>query len=261
MTLTKKTTHIEEAKANLIEQFKNKPNLAALSDAYVEQIQDLEDVYFQLIDDRTLDTAVGVQLDGIGQIVGEERKGLNDDDYRIRLKARIRINLSSGTAEELYRILELLVQNNIEIEEFYPAAIVIRLDNEFIGDEDEIAGIIAVSRAAGVDATLEFTESPDANTFFFSNSDANEPSTTQGFSYHTDPWAPSTAYALREVVTNDDAGTDRDYICVTAGTSAGSGGPTGTGTGITDGTVTWDYLVDNTDPLSIGGVFAGVVEA
>ena len=31
------------------------------------------------------------------------------------------------------------------------------------------------------------------------------------------------------------------YVCTVAGTSAASGGPTGTGTGITDGTVTWDY--------------------
>jgi hypothetical protein len=31
------------------------------------------------------------------------------------------------------------------------------------------------------------------------------------------------------------------YKCVTGGTSAASGGPTGTGTGITDGTAEWDW--------------------
>lgn len=43
----------------------------------------------------------------------------------------------------------------------------------------------------------------------------------------------------RDVVTNDGG---RKYICITAGTSAGSGGPTGTGTDITDGTVHWRFL-------------------
>lgn len=50
-------------------------------------------------------------------------------------------------------------------------------------------------------------------------------------------WAPSTPYALDAKVTNGA----NQYVCTVAGTSAASGGPTGTGTGIVDGTVTWDY--------------------
>lgn len=56
-------------------------------------------------------------------------------------------------------------------------------------------------------------------------------------------WAATTAYSAtvgaRSVVLNDNG---RAYICITSGTSAGSGGPTGTGTDITDGTVHWRYL-------------------
>ncbi len=48
-------------------------------------------------------------------------------------------------------------------------------------------------------------------------------------------WAPSTAYPLAAQVINGDTA----YICTTAGTSASSGGPTGSGTGITDGTAVW----------------------
>jgi uncharacterized phage protein gp47/JayE len=43
----------------------------------------------------------------------------------------------------------------------------------------------------------------------------------------------------RDVVTNDGG---RCYICITSGTSAGSGGPTGVGTNITDGTAHWYFL-------------------
>jgi hypothetical protein len=51
-------------------------------------------------------------------------------------------------------------------------------------------------------------------------------------------WAPSTAYVVGNVRANDN----NVYICVTSGTSASSGGPTGTGTGIVDGTAEWDFL-------------------
>lgn len=53
-------------------------------------------------------------------------------------------------------------------------------------------------------------------------------------------WVLSTAYSvLGRIVTND---TGKMYQLVTAGTSASSGGPTGTGAAITDGTCVWNYV-------------------
>jgi hypothetical protein len=54
----------------------------------------------------------------------------------------------------------------------------------------------------------------------------------------TQQWQAATAYAEADVVYNGA----NVYRCVTGGTSAGSGGPTGTGSGISDGTVTWDFV-------------------
>jgi hypothetical protein len=54
-------------------------------------------------------------------------------------------------------------------------------------------------------------------------------------------WASSTAYTLGQFRANGA----NVYKCATAGTSAGSGGPTGTGTGITDGTAVWDWYCLN----------------
>jgi len=52
-------------------------------------------------------------------------------------------------------------------------------------------------------------------------------------------WAVSTAYVVGDRVS---AGGNL-YTCTTAGTSNGAGsGPTGTGTGITDGSVVWDFV-------------------
>lgn len=52
-------------------------------------------------------------------------------------------------------------------------------------------------------------------------------------------WVGSTAYSANALVLSD---TNKIYVCVTAGTSASSGGPTGIGSAITDGTAVWDYL-------------------
>lgn len=51
-------------------------------------------------------------------------------------------------------------------------------------------------------------------------------------------WQASTAYALNQHVSIGG----NVYVCTTAGTSAGSGGPTGTGTGISDGSCVWNYV-------------------
>jgi hypothetical protein len=59
-----------------------------------------------------------------------------------------------------------------------------------------------------------------------------------GISGGNPAWAASTAYAVGVLRTNGG----NTYICITAGTSAASGGPTGTGADITDGTVHWSYV-------------------
>jgi uncharacterized phage protein gp47/JayE len=51
-------------------------------------------------------------------------------------------------------------------------------------------------------------------------------------------WTALTAYVANDVVTNSG----RVYRCTVGGTSAASGGPSATGTGITDGSVTWAHL-------------------
>lgn len=70
----------------------------------------------------------------------------------------------------------------------------------------------------------------------------------------TENWQASTAYVLNQQVNNDGG---KAYVCVTAGTSAGAGGPTGTGTGITDGTAVWDYIGPNDMTLDNTNIAAG----
>lgn len=60
-------------------------------------------------------------------------------------------------------------------------------------------------------------------------------------------WASATAYTLGQRVTNGG----KVYQVTTAGTSAGSGGPSGTSSAITDNTVTWRYLGDGTGAVDV----------
>jgi len=64
-------------------------------------------------------------------------------------------------------------------------------------------------------------------------------------------WAASTAYVVGNKVKNDSG---KIYTCSTAGTSAGSGGPTGTGSAIADNTAKWDYTTTESAAAYLDGV-------
>lgn len=64
--------------------------------------------------------------------------------------------------------------------------------------------------------------------------------------YNVTAWAASTAYLLDATVRNGS----NYYRCTTAGTSAAAGGPSGTGSGIADGTAVWVYAGDTVSVAS-----------
>lgn len=107
--------HYERANALLAAQFRDtlpdqdKNNFQKLLKALIDSMQEIDDQNQELIFDRFLQTAQGVQLDGIGQLVGLARSpGQSDDDYREDIKFQIEINRSQGTPEEVISILKYL---------------------------------------------------------------------------------------------------------------------------------------------------------
>lgn len=75
-------------------------------------IQRLEDVLQQMLTMRTVDTALGVNLDIIGRIVGQSRVGaaVSDDEvYRRYIRAKILTNKSRGLPEDLIAIARLVL--------------------------------------------------------------------------------------------------------------------------------------------------------
>ena len=84
-------------------------NIEKLLSIIVSPSQGVEDALQQLKTQRFVDTAVGSQLDIIGRIVGQEREGLTDDDYRRYIRARIAVHNSNGWAEDLLTVAYLVV--------------------------------------------------------------------------------------------------------------------------------------------------------
>lgn len=102
------SNHVAQAVNRFIQQYKRMARMAAIMEALVNQIQDLEDVGVDMFTALSLDYAVGAQLDLIGRIVVQPREGFDDDFYRILLKVKIGINNSSGEPSSIINTLQLL---------------------------------------------------------------------------------------------------------------------------------------------------------
>jgi len=105
--------HVEQGLDRRLEQWKDKPNLEGKIVAHNTGLQELEDVFFDLLNKRLdLSQTEGEQLDQVGTIVGQERLNFDDDFYRILLQARIGINVSNGEPERIIDTLKLLTSAN-----------------------------------------------------------------------------------------------------------------------------------------------------
>ena len=199
--ITKNRQLNEEGLALFIDRYKNKPRMAALLTIFMNQIQDLEDALFELITDRTIDAAIGVQLDILGDIVGQpDRAGLSDDNYRTIIRARIKVNRSDGHGDQMIEILLLIalglqfVETPVQIlfTDHHPAGFVLQILTK-LGAVDPSAMVPDVSveiifrllddaRGAGIDFQFVYTTELEAETFEYASADSPpELDTDKGF--------------------------------------------------------------------------------
>lgn len=164
MTLTKIQDHDQRAVDDLIGFFRRE-RIETITRVFAEKAQEIEDVFWQLITERFLDTAVGVNLDILGRIVRRERGPLNDDVYRAILRGKIAANLSSGTYPEVLRVVELCLNVrstgiSIEVVPEYPAAATLRVDLHPIipGLGPYIADLITSAASNGVRVLFQYHE-------------------------------------------------------------------------------------------------------
>lgn len=125
MRSTQITIHETDALNRLLYQYKGKPYIDSLiKDICTTQIQELEDAIIPLFNRLDIDASEGVQLDEIGEIVGQSRLGLLDATYRLFLKAKIGANVSEGDIPRVIDVWKLITNANlVQLLEAYPAEV------------------------------------------------------------------------------------------------------------------------------------------
>lgn len=86
---------------SLIQYFQEFNEFTEMLDVLNTQFEDLEAALFQLIEDLWLTTAVGVQLDLLGEHLNLPREGRDDETYRSLLQLKAKVNAGAGTPEDL----------------------------------------------------------------------------------------------------------------------------------------------------------------
>lgn len=186
MSVAFKLTHVAEGLDDLIGQFKGKPNFEAWISSFLEEIQELENAAAQVSLLKSIADSSNIQLDDIGDTVGQPRGTLDDVNYRAAIRARVLINKSGGTGDDILGVLIafLAAQTGIDFEfiPLYPAGFKIVFSG-VLGtiSEEVIAAAVKDARLGGVAAHVEYSAQLDANTFTFASGDTAEASATQGF--------------------------------------------------------------------------------
>lgn len=131
------------------------------------QYQGIQNLLYAQMQSRWLSNAVGVQLDGIGDIVGIKRiEGQSDASYRIPLQAQVVINNSSGTTYNIAQIAQALstpLEGNtsppkISITEYYPQMLYVVIDSAFTSIVSNASALIQNACAAPVAIELVATD-------------------------------------------------------------------------------------------------------
>lgn len=157
--------YVEKLRTDLAEQFKEKPVINALVETIGEQLADVFDYYADLRDCRGVQTAVGKQLDGVGDIVALSRKEagelaclkestfvLNDEEYRKYLIYKIWKNTNNCTYADIIRAFRMFWDKPLYYSEKpeYPATMI--LETGELTPEDDVQKLLTAPfiKAAGV---------------------------------------------------------------------------------------------------------------
>lgn len=81
---------------------------------FLAESNELENLFQDLLDKRSLDTAEGVQLDQIGWLLGEDRLNREDEAYLRAIKTRLAINTSTGTIEDINSVISLVFGEEVK---------------------------------------------------------------------------------------------------------------------------------------------------
>jgi len=160
--------HGARALARTSAQYKGTRSHEGVLGAAAKQVQALEDALFDLLTIRAVDLSEGAQLDAIGAILGAEREGREDAVFRMRLRAQVLLNRSSGEAESIAGVLRLAVPTATaaEITDWPPARFELRLRGVSLAEDEasRAAALVRLARSGGVGGSLVYLSTGGAPT-------------------------------------------------------------------------------------------------
>ncbi len=144
--------HAERMVNRLIEIFRKPRNSAYLRYGPGAQIQEIEDVLWDIYQSFDLETAENTALDFLGAVVGELRRGRDDTAYRTAINVRLLVNRSNGSIEEMLAILVLADPSLVmSLREYWPASLVFRWQSAFTAlSSADMYYLVRQAKPAGV---------------------------------------------------------------------------------------------------------------
>ena len=184
---TQNTTVVAQGVALLTDKWRKLPNVVALLSSYLGEIQEVQNVLWDVIRSRwlavaTADNPTGYQsdqLDELGKLVGQQRMGLPNGEYGQVILLRVQANRSQGRAEDIIQLaagIEYIGKNGVPYPdaapfsisvpnyvEVYPASFIVEV-------WDVLTPFVAIlllktAKPLGVWGAYHFSQWPDGNDF------------------------------------------------------------------------------------------------
>ena len=138
------SNRVEKAKALLLSQFQDSPNINGLLTVLIKELQELENTLNDLQTVRTLDGSYGAWLDYIGEELKVDRNGYTDSDYKTAIKIAMFKRTASATTEDIQRIVGLLAgDSEAAITNNYPYMMELTSYLFCVGDSQEGLELLA----------------------------------------------------------------------------------------------------------------------
>lgn len=107
-----KIDHEEVGLSRLIDKFKDKPKVLGLFKSYLRRLNNVEDVFFDLLEKRSIYNAEGAQLDILGSLFNVDRLGREDESYRSAILLKVFQKKDDGTTEVFMESLRIAANTN-----------------------------------------------------------------------------------------------------------------------------------------------------
>ena len=144
--------HEAEGSTKILSQYKSSPIFDVTLDTFTAKINELETEFTKFKSQLQLDTALGVNLDLIGDILNSPIRPIDDEDYRKVLYALVVAYNSEGRASDILNLMSKVIDyDDINIVDYGLASFGIQVFNpSFPIDPAFISNSINISKSAGV---------------------------------------------------------------------------------------------------------------